>query len=370
MAGAGRHLILIGGGHTHLFVLEAFARRGLPGAQVTLVSPSPRSTYSGMVPGVIARQYPLRAAQIDVARLAARAGGSFHAARAVGIDPVARAIHLDDGRRLTYDLASFDIGARTPLPAHTGAYQSVIPIKPIEPAMADIDAALAAHPSCRAVVIGAGAGGAEVAFALAARLRRAPASAVALCDRAAKPVESLGPRAAHLVERALAEADVHWIGGVEVEGIDSRGVRLRGGRTVAADLVISAAGAGPIDIFASAGLPVDERGCALVGDDLRSIAHPEIFAAGDCATLTRYPDLPKAGVHAVRQGPILAHNLRAAPIGGRMRRYRPQRRMLALLNTADGRAILAYGALAAHNRAAWWLKDRIDRGFVRRFDRP
>ena len=50
-------------------------------------------------------------------------------------------------------------------------------------------------------------------------------------------------------------------------------------------------------------------------------------------------------------------------------RYRPQRRVLALLNTGDGRAIFSYGSFAMSGRWAMALKDRIDRGFMRRFKR-
>ena len=67
MPGDARHLVLVGGGHSHLFVLEAFARMPQPGTRLTVVAPAPLSVYSGMIPGVLAGQYALRAAQIDVA---------------------------------------------------------------------------------------------------------------------------------------------------------------------------------------------------------------------------------------------------------------------------------------------------------------
>ena len=70
----------------------------------------------------------------------------------------------------------------------------------------------------------------------------------------------------------------------------------------------------------------------------------------------------------MRQGPILAANLRAALRDAPLQPFRPQPRALALLNTADGRAILSYGALAVHGRWAMHLKDWIDRRFIRRFD--
>ena len=106
-------LLLVGSGHSHLFVLEAFGRRPEGDLDLTLVAPSSLATYSGMVPGVLNRQYPLRAAQIDVGRLAARAGGRFVAATATALDPHRHTVTLNDGSQQHYDVVSFDIGSRT-----------------------------------------------------------------------------------------------------------------------------------------------------------------------------------------------------------------------------------------------------------------
>jgi selenide,water dikinase len=72
-------------------------------------------------------------------------------------------------------------------------------------------------------------------------------------------------------------------------------------------------------------------------------------------------------VYAVREGPVLAHNLAAAARGSRPKRYAPQRTFLSLLNSGDGRAILRWHEMRAHARWAWLLKDRIDRRFVARW---
>jgi len=95
-----------------------------------------------------------------------------------------------------------------------------------------------------------------------------------------------------------------------------------------------------------------------------------VIVGGGHNGLTTACYLAKAGVYAVRQGPVLRDNL-ADAAGGRpvRRRFHPQRRFLALLNTGDGRAIFSYGGVAATGRWAMALKDRIDRRFVSRFRR-
>jgi NADH dehydrogenase FAD-containing subunit len=108
----------------------------------------------------------------------------------------------------------------------------------------------------------------------------------------------------------------------------------------------------------------------LIDDSLRSVDDPRIFAAGDCGTLASHPETPKAGVYAVREGPVLWQSLKAAVMtggGGEPPRYTPQTGFLSILNTADGKALLDYKGIVSHSRWAWRLKDRVDRRFMRKY---
>jgi selenide,water dikinase len=368
-----QHLVLAGGGHAHVHVLKSLGMHPEPLLRLTVVSPHSYATYSGMVPGVLAGQYRLRDAQIDVRALAARAGAEFLADRVVRIDPQRRVIHLAERPPLAYDLLSLDIGSQLSAAGRVRAGAPAVMVKPIEIAAAEIEAALPqpAPPDGRqVVVVGAGAGGCEIAFALGARVRAEGKGQVTVCDRADRPLATRHPHTTNAVLRALAAHRIEFLGEVVAVSVDAYGVRLADGRTLPAALVVWATGAAGPELFERSGLPVDERGFLRVGDDLRCVQYPEIFAAGDCATLTSYPDLPKAGVYAVRQGPLLTANLRAVARRQRTRPFRPRKDFLALLNTGDGRAILSRGSLALRGRLAWRLKDYIDRRFIRLYDRP
>ena len=112
-------------------------------------------------------------------------------------------------------------------------------------------------------------------------------------------------------------------------------------------------------------LATSPEGFVLIDDCLRSVSHPNILAAGDCSQWRK--PLPKAGVYAVRMGPVLSHNLRAQLTGGALKSYVPQSHFLSLLATADGRAIASRGRFSLAGRWAWHWKDHIDRRFVQRF---
>ncbi len=98
-----------------------------------------------------------------------------------------------------------------------------------------------------------------------------------------------------------------------------------------------------------------------------SVSHPDIFAAGDVASMTGR-DLPKSGVYAVRQGPVLAENLRCHLAGRPLRQYRPQSSALYLVSTGKRHAVSARGAASFEGDWVWRWKDRIDRNFMAKFN--
>jgi selenide,water dikinase len=373
-AGPRRRLVLVGGGHSHLHVLRMLAMEPLAGARATLVSPESYATYSGMVPGTLAGLYDLAQAQVDLRALAARAGVRFVAARAERIDAAARRVACTGGIEVPYDVLSLDVGSRPAGADDPAVRRHALPLKPLPEAIRRIEAFATAvgrnGDAARAAVVGAGAGGVEVAFALAARLRHARGRVVVV-DHAPGPLSGYPERVAARVLAHFAARGIEFMGGVEVEGVEAGALRLGDGRRVDAELIVWATGAAALPLPRDSGLPTDARGFLRVTAELRCVAHPDIFAAGDCAALEPYPDLPKAGVYAVREGPILWANLRAAVRGqGRLARYRPQPRFLSLLGTGDGRAILSYYGLVLDGRWVWRLKDWIDRRWVDKHRSP
>ena len=114
-------IALLGGGHAHVHVLAALARRPVPGVQVTLISRDLSSLYSGMLPGVVAGLYAPEQAQIDLVRLAAATSTRFVHAEAVGIDRINKRVILAGAPSVAYDILSIDVGIAPALAAIAGA---------------------------------------------------------------------------------------------------------------------------------------------------------------------------------------------------------------------------------------------------------
>ena len=143
-------------------------------------------------------------------------------------------------------------------------------------------------------------------------------------------------------------------------------LRLSGGGTLSAGIVIWATSASPPAVLAEYRLPKTEDGFLAVRPTLQTTADAPVFVVGDTASFIDQR-VPKAGVYAVREGPILWQNLQNTLAGRPLVEYQPQRDFLSLLSTGDGRALLQYKGWATHARWAWWLKDYIDRKFMRQY---
>jgi NADH dehydrogenase FAD-containing subunit len=81
------------------------------------------------------------------------------------------------------------------------------------------------------------------------------------------------------------------------------------GRFLPCTVPIWATGAEPQQVTADSDLEI-LKGYFRVNDYLQSTSFPNIFGGGDCITMESYihePNFPpKAGVYAVREGPIIA----------------------------------------------------------------
>jgi len=368
-----KRLLLLGGGHAHVHVLQALARQPLPNTEVCLVTPFARQMYSGMVPGLVAGHYHTDQCAIDLLPLAQAAGVRFIEGAAVGIHAAANEVPLSAGGSLGYELLSIDTGAVMDRQSLPGAQQHALFVRPIEHFVKLLDSlwALAAKRVLDVVVVGGGAAGVELAMALQYRLsdrgqaRQGERARIALVTGGEAPLTGYAPGVMRRAERTLHQQRITVFKDTCV-GVEAGAVLLGSGARLACDAPLLATGAEAPAWLAGSGLQLDERGFICTGATLQSTSHANVFAVGDVAA-RQDAKHPRSGVYAVRAGPPLAANLHAFLAGGALLPHPPQQRTLNLISCGAREAIVSYGGWHAQGRWAWWWKDRIDRAFIERY---
>jgi len=356
-------IVLLGGGHAHVEVVRLLGKAGL-GAQIKLVSPSRQTPYSGMLPGYISGEYGFDDFHIDLATLCARSGVEFVETAATGIAVDRTFVLLANGERLRYGLLSINIGSVPSVPGGLSVGISVKPIASFTDRLAQLDALVAEGRISKLAVVGQGVAGIEVAFALKRRFEGHSVS-ISLVGRAAEVVPERSCRARKMLERELRNAKIVHTPAFDVLAVEDSELIARDERRLAVDEVIWTTSSGAPALLRDTGLLLDQDGFIRVDLTLQSLSHPDVFAAGDVASL---PDpRPKAGVFAVKEGPILAGNIQRFLSKRRMKSYRPQSSWLVLISLGDGRAIAdKWGFAILGSWVAKW-KHRIDSRFMRKY---
>uniref|UniRef100_A0A7S3PD46 FAD/NAD(P)-binding domain-containing protein n=1 Tax=Amphora coffeiformis TaxID=265554 RepID=A0A7S3PD46_9STRA len=435
-----KHLVLIGGGHAHVQVIKAFSARPRERLQVTLIDQQYAASYSGMVPGCIAKLYTPDQTLLHLTPLAQWADLKFLHRTVVDVDLDQKLIYTaadstkpstttttkDDGNRheesavaeqeepIPFDAISIDIGSTTRDLQHVpGAYEYTIPTRPIADLIRRIEeaeqkvlselqmaqqqnrntaTASSSLPqrTIRVVVVGAGVAGLELAMSIQGRWNHAfdPWKVhVTVVDAVCHHEEILpseSPACRHKLGQLLEHKGIELRFECGVKEIRSdRLVFQTNTNALQFDYCIWATGAGAHNLayrLQKRGLALDDHGWIQVNKCLQSTSHSFVFAAGDCASHPASP--PKAGVFAVRSGPILIQNLtryllsRGPPVAimdGQdssttssldLVEFVPQDDFLKLLACGDGKALGFRFGIPIHGKWVWEMKDTIDNTFM------
>lgn len=373
-----KHLVLIGGGHSHLAVVRSLGMRPAPGLMVTWISREILVPYSGALPAFIAGRYRPEDMFIDLRPLARFGGARLIQAGIDSIDLDARNIVLPHRPELSFDVLSLNIGSIPDTSGMPGAMEHTVGVKPIDGflgAWEDIREkavlGLQQGRGYKLAIVGGGPASVEMACAIRARILRDSGDtdaefSISIISAADEILPSHNQRVRECVREELQRKGIETLTGHHVSGFDANTVHCGNGDDIRADSIVVATGATMPAWPAKAGLATTADGFLEVNRHLQSTSHEFVFVAGDAATI-RGMERPKSGVYAVRHGKPLARNLLRYATGRRLVRFTPQRHALAMLNLGDGRALASRNRLFFRGRWVWRLKHWIDQRFLRKY---
>ncbi|MFD4427763.1 NAD(P)/FAD-dependent oxidoreductase [Nocardia sp. NPDC058497] len=232
----------------------------------------------------------------DLREMLERKGIEFVRARVTDLDPIAKRVRLDGERSIAYDTLVYALGSaadRSSVPGIAEYARSVATPEDVQ-----------ALPRGPVVVVGAGSTGIELAAELAESHRDSGAAgddelttgiqefATVTLLGSEEPGAWLSALAADHVRATLTRLGVEIRSGVKVAEVLPDGVRLVDGTVVPASAVVWTAGFTVPDLARRAGLDVDGQGRIRTDETLRSLSHPDIYAAGDAALIDGPGDRP------------------------------------------------------------------------------
>jgi 3-phenylpropionate/trans-cinnamate dioxygenase ferredoxin reductase component len=279
-------VVIVGAGQAGAQVAVSLRQLGFAG-EITLLGEEPHLPYQrpplskGYLSGEMAleRTHLRSESYYEKHRIDLRLG-----VRAARILRRERAVVCEDGRQLEYDALAICTGsAARPLPLPGIDLPGVFYLR----TLADSDAIKAAlRPGARAVIIGGGYIGLEVAASL--RKLGAAVTVIEALERVMNRVVAPPVSTFFAAEHARHGVEVVTNAAVAALAGDDRVARVVAvdGRTFAADVVVIGIGAVPNDELArAAGLEVDN---GIVVDAFGRTGDPAIFAAGD---VTNHPNM-------------------------------------------------------------------------------
>ncbi|MCC5635103.1 FAD-dependent oxidoreductase [Nostoc sp. CHAB 5844] len=382
-----KDLVLIGGGHSHAIALRMFGMKPLPKVRLTLITPASDTPYSGMLPGHIAGLYSYDECHIDLQRLTDFAHAHLYIDRVINLDLDNHKVICANRSAVDFDVLSIDIGSTPATISVPGAAEYTIPAKPVAKLLENwykLLQNLNEHPQqkLRVAIVGGGAGGVELALSMQTHLQQILTAnqqpiqnlEIHLFQRHQEILPHYHSSMQRQIKQILTSRDIKLHLGESVSQIaqlheELLAVKCESGLVVECQKVFWVTQATAPDWLKTTGLGTDKRGFILVNDFLQSQTHPQVFAAGDIATMVNYPR-PKAGVFAVRQGKPLFENLQRTILGKPLKPYKPQQQYLSLIGTGDKRAIATKGAFTLPpHPLIWRWKDWIDRRFMQQFSK-
>lgn len=359
-------LILAGGGHGHINILKEMIKKPLDGVRTFLISDNRRQYYSGMLPGFIEGKYSEDEISFDVPKLCKKAGAQFIEERIIRIDKENNLVITENGE-YGYDFLSLNLGGISKkYPSEDGyrEYHNLTYTKPIS-ALIDfirkIDFKNTGNGKSLAV-IGGGASSVETSIALKVAF---PFLNIEIFSKSDELIRNFNSKSKEEVRKILDSFEIKVNTGYEFlyyKNNIAAFFKEKEKLFVPMDFVIISSGI--------SGIAADFKGIDTIENnfirtDKYLRVNENILAMGDMIEFNDM-NLPKAGVFAIHEAPVLFKNLIKMISGDNdLIEYKPNQKYLQIINTGYGTGLLNWGNITLTGRIPFIIKDYIDRNYMR-----
>jgi pyridine nucleotide-disulfide oxidoreductase family protein len=362
-------LLLIGGGHAHVFLIKQFCIKNIPGLEVILVSASQYQYYSGMAAGYVEGIYNEEDMSFDLKKMCQKSRVKYIEGRITGIDAQNRCVKLENNETIFFDVISVDTGSEMAGRNVQGVVEYAHCVKPLENLFKLRENFMEQiFDESQVVIAGAGAAGIEIAFALKALSHKTKRNVkITLVHSGDLILKGYNENVREMAIRKLKKDKIKVLSHHKISKILENNLYLESGEQINYDLLVWAAGPKSNPMYKASGFTVDNAGYMMVNRYLQSVDYPFIFGAGDCISFSDFEYVKKVGVYAIKEAPYLINNILKFIKNEELKEYIPQMDYLAIISAGNKKGIMQYKNTANIGSLSWKLKDFIDRRFIKRY---
>ncbi len=344
-------ILIAGAGHATLPLIKMGRKWKEKNIQIKVVSAHPYLIYSGSLPQYMGGFYSWNQTAVDVEQLCTRYGTDFNSGTVESVNKREKTVVTSDRRKFSYDYLVINVGAETK-PLFNS--EDVIPVKPM-PKLLEIKESLENGEISKLLIIGGGAAGSELALNISHPQSGYDCS-ITLLEKNKRILSTHSTKLSKHISTILL----------------NRGVTLNTETEISKDVlsnfdhVINAAGNQPRTVSIHHGFDTGSSERILTDSRLRVKGESQIFAAGDTADVDGN-DYQQTGVHAVKQGVVLRHNLKAAIYDQPLKKYKPYPVNPLILSNGPDRAFMMIGKWSAGGRFYSILKHLLDMRWIEKY---
>ncbi|MGW5420023.1 NAD(P)/FAD-dependent oxidoreductase [Streptomyces sp. NPDC003943] len=273
-------IVVLGAGYAGAFAAGSLARRLSPDdTEITVVNAAPDFVERMRLHQLAIGQ---DRASRKLADVVAGTGVRLRLARVTGVDPERGTVAVtgeDGAGDLAYDTLLYALGSSVDHHGVPGAAEHAFDVTGLNSALRLRERLAGLGAGGTVLVVGEGLTGIETATEFA---ESRPDLSVALAARG-EPGAWLSPKARAHLRRTFDRLGVTVHEHTGIEAVEPARAIAAGGRVIPADVTVWSAGFAVHPIAAASGLEVAGTGQIVVDRTMRSVSHPDVYAAGDSA---------------------------------------------------------------------------------------
>lgn len=204
-----KHVLLVGGGQTHLEFLQQWKQHPVADTRLTLIHPTPQTIINVLAPSVVAGRFSTQQVQSNLPAMAQDAGAAWTKGSPTFFDPQARRLMLDSGDTLSFDAVSLDLPIKLRQDALAGAKGYALWAHPVPHFLKLWESTVGlVHERGGVHLVVIGGSPASIELALLAAQRLGPSSRITLVTGSPEWLAQFPAPIATVVQKALYAAKI------------------------------------------------------------------------------------------------------------------------------------------------------------------